>query len=101
MADYELVKSSGNILVTFPSDRDIKFSIDTEHWFELRVTNEALLKLEQQLAAATARIKDLESENANKRHVDELLFKANARIAELEKARSRRFVMPKFEEGER
>jgi hypothetical protein len=55
----------------------------------------------KQLEAANARIVDLESENANKRHVDELLFKANARIAELEKARERRFVMPKFEEGER
>ena len=35
----------------------------------------------KQLEAANARIVDLESENANKRHVDELLFKANARIA--------------------
>ena len=66
---------------------------------DFKLSREA--ELEEQLAAATARIVDLESENANKRHVDELLFKANARIAELEKARERRFVMPKFEEVER
>jgi len=40
--------------------------------------------LEKQLADVLVDIITLESENANKHHVDELLFKANARIHELE-----------------
>ena len=52
---------------------------------ELYIAHERIHDLEAQMADVLADIVDLEKENANKRHSDELLFKANARIAELER----------------
>ena len=52
---------------------------------ELYTAHARIHELEAQLSDVLADIVDLEKENANKRHVDELLFKANERIAELER----------------
>lgn len=64
------------------------FKEDSKGWWEAIAQRRAfvLKELEQQLAAANARIVELERENENKHHVDELLFAANADKQALESA---------------
>jgi hypothetical protein len=64
-----------------------------------KINSDEIGRLQEQLAAAHARIVDLESENANKHRVDELLFKANARIASLEDTVNKAGILLKRDEA--
>ena len=68
----------------FPTHAEELRSLQEHYEYEVARLTARNDDLEKQLADVLVDIITLESENANKHHVDELLFKANARIHELE-----------------